>query len=57
MNESTDAFQNTSMLDEIREQIEASISVKQILLRDKELLGQIEKLAHSCLQSLKAGGK
>lgn len=45
------------MLDEIREQIEASISVKQLLLRDRELLVQIEKLAHSCLQSLKAGGK
>lgn len=45
------------MLDEIREQIEASISVKQVLLSDKELLCQIEQLAHICLQSLKAGGK
>ncbi len=45
------------MLDEIRVQIEASISVKQVLLSDKELLCQIEQLAHICLQSLKAGGK
>ena len=45
------------MLDEIRGQIEASISVKQVLLSDKEMLCQIEQLAHICLQSLKAGGK
>ena len=51
------AFAKTAMLDEIREQIEASISVKQVMLRDKELLGQVEQLARSCLQSLKAGGK
>lgn len=57
MNASTGAFAKTAMLDEIREQIEASISVKQVLLRDKELLGQIEQLAYSCLQSLRAGGK
>ncbi len=48
---------NIVMLDEIRKQVEASISVKQILLNNKGLLCQIEQLAQSCLQSLKAGGK
>ncbi len=57
MNSPTRPFAKTAMLDEIREQIEASISVKQVLLSDKELLCQIEQLAHICLKSLKAGGK
>lgn len=57
MNVPTGAFAKTAMLDEIRGQIEASISVKQVLLSDKEMLCQIEQLAHICLQSLKAGGK
>lgn len=43
--------------DEIRKQIEASISVKQAVLCDSKLLHQIERLAHACLHSLKAGGK
>lgn len=43
--------------DEIRKQIEASISVKQAVLCDSKLLYQIERLAHACLHSLKAGGK
>jgi D-sedoheptulose 7-phosphate isomerase len=45
------------MLDEIREQINASISVKQEVLCDSKLLRQLEQLAHACLQSLRAGGK
>ena len=57
MNVPTGAFAKTAMLDEIRGQIEASISVKQVMLSDKEMLCQIEQLAHICLQSLKAGGK
>jgi D-sedoheptulose 7-phosphate isomerase len=57
VNVPTGAYAKTAMLDEIRVQIEASISVKQVLLSDKELLCQIEQLAHICLQSLKAGGK
>jgi D-sedoheptulose 7-phosphate isomerase len=57
VNVPTGAFAKTAMLDEIRGQIEASISVKQVLLSDKEMLCQIEQLAHICLQSLKAGGK
>ena len=51
------AFAKTAMLDKIRVQIEASISVKQVLLEDRELLCQIEQLANICLQSLKTGGK
>ncbi len=42
---------------QIRAQIEASISVKQALLVDSALLGQVQQLAESCLVSLKAGGK
>ncbi len=57
MNPPIGAFAKTAMLDEIRGQIEASISVKQVLLQDKESLCQIEQLARICLQSLKAGGK
>ena len=41
----------------IREQIVASIAVKQALLADESLLGKIEKLAADCVQCLKAGGK
>jgi D-sedoheptulose 7-phosphate isomerase len=41
----------------IREQIAASIAVKQDLLADEKLIGQIEKLAADCVQSLKSGGK
>lgn len=57
MNAFTGAFQQKAILDEIQENIEASISVKQLMLQDKELLGQIEKLTYGCLQSLNAGGK
>lgn len=41
----------------IREQIAASIAVKQSLLRDDKLIGQIENLAADCVQCLKSGGK
>ncbi len=41
----------------IREQIVASIAVKQALLADEKLIGQIKKLAADCVQSLKSGGK
>jgi D-sedoheptulose 7-phosphate isomerase len=57
VNSLTDVFAKTAMLNEIREQIKASIDVKHLLLSDKELLCQIEQLAHICLQSLRAGGK
>ena len=42
---------------QIRAQIEASIAVKQALLVDSTLLGQVQRLAENCLASLKAGGK
>ncbi len=45
------------ILPAIREQIAASIAVKQALLADEKLLGQIEKLAADCVQCLKSGGK
>jgi D-sedoheptulose 7-phosphate isomerase len=45
------------MLEEIRNQVAASISVKQALLLDAHLLLQLEQLAKVCLSSLKAGGK
>jgi len=41
----------------IREQIAASISVKQALLSDEKLIRQIEKIASDCVQCLKFGGK
>ena len=42
---------------QIRAQIEASIAVKQALLVDSALRGQIQQLAENCLACLKAGGK
>ena len=41
----------------IREQIAVSIAVKQALLADEKLIGQIEKIATECVQCLKSGGK
>ena len=41
----------------IRAQIEASIAVKQALLANSALQGQVQQLAENCLASLKAGGK
>lgn len=48
---------NPGMAETIREQIDASIAVKQAMLRDPGMLGQIEALANLCLQPLQAGGK
>lgn len=41
----------------IRDQIAASISLKQAILGDDKLIGQIEKLAVDCVQCLQSGGK
>ena len=38
-------------------QIAASIAVKQALLEDKKLIGQIEKITTDCIQCLKSGSK
>ncbi len=47
----------TEMLEEIHLQIRASISVKEALLADENLLAQVRQLALSCLVALRAGGK
>lgn len=57
MNKAADSSAETAMFDEIRKQMEASISVKQAVLNDNTLLLQLQKLAQTCLQSLKSGGK
>lgn len=41
----------------IRDQIVASIAVKQAILADEKLIGQIEKLATDCVKCLRFGGK
>lgn len=45
------------MITEIREQIEASLSVKQALLRDVVTLQLLERLIRMCVDSLSGGGK
>lgn len=41
----------------IRKRIEDSIAIKQAVLKDPALHAQIERLAHACIDALKAGGK
>lgn len=41
----------------IEMQIRASIAVKESMLADKKLLGQVHLLAQACLASLRSGGK
>jgi D-sedoheptulose 7-phosphate isomerase len=41
----------------IRDQITASIAVKQAIFTDEKLISQIEKLAANCVNCLQAGGK
>lgn len=45
------------MADEIRQQIAASIAVKNAVLADAQIILQLESLVTLCLQSLQAGGK
>jgi D-sedoheptulose 7-phosphate isomerase len=42
---------------DIRNQIEASVAVKQVILVNEKLIDQIAKLAADCVQCLKVGGK
>lgn len=42
---------------DIRDQIAASIAVKQVILANENLINQIEKIAADCVQCLRAGGK
>ena len=44
-------------IDLLKSEIEASIKVKQQLLQDEKLLGQILDISKSCLGALRAGGK
>ena len=44
-------------LELIRDQIAASIAVKQAILADEKLINQIHNLALQCVQCLKGGGK
>jgi D-sedoheptulose 7-phosphate isomerase len=46
-----------SFIDNIRDEIEASVATKQALLRDAGALVQMEALASTCLKSLRSGGK
>jgi D-sedoheptulose 7-phosphate isomerase len=57
MNAPKELHVTAQMLGEIKLQIRASISVKEALLADEKLLGQIHQLALTCLASLRAGGK
>ena len=54
---STQVADAKSMLDDIRERIDDSISVKRALLQDEALLQQLAQLAQACLDALIAGGK
>lgn len=44
-------------LDAIRSEIEASIAVKQLVLKDDLMLLQIQQLADACVNTLREGGK
>ena len=57
MNQRLEATQPAPAITEIRRQVRASIAVKQELLDNEALLGQIHQLALICLASLRAGGK
>jgi len=41
----------------IRDQIAASIAIKQVILADAKLIAQVEKLAANCVECLSSGGK
>lgn len=45
------------VVDEIRQQITSSISVKNAVLADEQIILKLESLVKRCLQSLRAGGK
>jgi D-sedoheptulose 7-phosphate isomerase len=57
MNAPTELKTQTDMPAAIRKEIEASIGIKQRLLGDGALLGQLEQLTQACLKSLRQGGK
>lgn len=50
-------IENAVKLDVIRQDIHASISVKQAVLTDEDLLSQVAQLADACLAALRSGAK
>jgi D-sedoheptulose 7-phosphate isomerase len=57
MNSSLGLPSTAPMLGELRAQIRASIAVKEMLMADEKLLGQVHQLALTCLAALRSGGK
>ncbi len=57
MNEINKKIVEPSMINEIRENIESSISVKEKVLCDIGLMTQLEQLIQTCLHALKSEGK
>ena len=49
--------QKALSLNDIKNQIRASVAVKVALLDDEKLLGQVKQLAQTCLGALRNGGK
>lgn len=49
--------QKVLALNDIKNQIRASVAVKLALLDDEKLLGQVRQLAQTCLSALRNGGK
>ena len=49
--------QKAFALNDIKNQIRASVAVKVALLDDEKLLGQVRQLAQTCLSALRTGGK
>ncbi len=49
--------QKALALNDIKNQIRASVAVKVALLDDEKLLGQVRQLAQTCLSALRTGGK
>lgn len=45
------------MIQEIVAQIQASMAVKEALLRDSKIIAQVQELAQMCIHSLNSGGK
>ena len=44
-------------IEKIKNQIQASIGVKELLLKNTEILNQLDLLAEKCVSSLRQGGK
>ena len=49
--------QKALAVNDIKNQIRAAVAVKVALLNDEKLLGQVRRLAQTCLSALRTGGK